>query len=75
MNNVVKKVVTNPSFYGCVYGTLAGAVSGYMIWWRNKPINELGNMVQRGACMGAIIGSATACVVDLTVYRNKFNVD
>lgn len=73
MKDFLNKFITHPSVYGSIYGALAGAHSGYMLWWRNKPINELNNMVYRGACMGAVIGSAAACLVDLSVARNKNN--
>lgn len=65
MENKFNKFIKNPAIYGSIYGCLAGAFTGYMMCWRSKPFEELGNMVCRGACIGSVIGSAYSCVNSL----------
>ena len=67
---VFDKIVINPAFYGSILGAVAGGGTGFQIAHKNK--KSYSTEIYYGSCIGCIIGSSLALLIDLSLIRPRY---
>lgn len=75
MKKWVFDILTNPSTWGCLYGGVVGTFVGFIVKDElGKTKEQKCNVVLNCASLGALVGSANACITDSVILAHNLRM-